>query len=1042
PGNILITSDGEGGAKLKLSDFGLVHRSTQDLLAPTTGAPMYMAPEQLRGGWRQFGPWTDLYALGCVAYEQCCGRLPFRGQTLYELAYQKMSKDPPALTPRMAIPRGFEKWVLRLLSKDAYERFRCAADAAWALIQLGDPSAQSASFIAADASSPEVKTRRDTLGDAPWTLESDPAHLAENTLYTHLTMATTPFGLGSQQVHAGALSEISRDLPPLPQTWQSATPSAASTRLVGAGLGLFALRETPFVGRSHARDVLWDQLRASHAERRPHAAVVRGGSGVGKSRLGSWLVEHAHEVGGADVLRAVHQAEAGGRGGLVRMVKRYFSASGLTRAKSYEQVLTQLEVFAQPKDNIQKDALAIVELMFPGDSEEIPGVDAQERVGVLTSAERLEVLATLLDYISRERPIILWMDDAHCSPEALTFTRMILEDERAAELPVFVLLGVHQGASGASSMQDLEAICGSERTQTITLGPMDRQEHERLRDLLLPLEPELFDHLYQLTQGNPMFTVQLVRGWVERDALEVGRGGWTPRAGVELFSSASIDQLWDQRLDHLSWSMREELHPLQTRIALELAAVLGLEVELDLWREGCQDLSFKLPEQLPLELAARAVMRFDGERARFVHDDVRRVLLERAEEAGRLTMHHECAAHVLQHRLKSGIGDTEGLSRVVAHLVRAGAVSRAIESLTKLARLSQCRGAFGVASGHLDALQELLLKHELHERDADWILLDELRAISQWASMGVAPALKIIDHALERAVDTQDTALLARLHLTRARLLWEAGRREECIASCHTSSDAFAEVGDGLGVAKTLALYTRLHLSRRRLKLAAEYAFTGVELCQSLEGEVPLGEVYGARAHLDLAIAQIHAERERFDQATVVLERAQRMFREIGDRLHAGVVRFEFGRLAHQRRSMKAAERFYLDAIAELEGVDHVVHALPKLHYGIMLLELGDVASARGLLVEAVELLRAHGHNSTLTLGYLATAAVWASSEDAVRWGRDFELALRYVERSCVPGPELAVCAELGADALARAGQWASAARAHESAAGFWRLGG
>jgi serine/threonine protein kinase len=41
------------------------------------GTLEYMAPEQCRGQLERFGPWTDLYALGMMAYELCSGGLPF-----------------------------------------------------------------------------------------------------------------------------------------------------------------------------------------------------------------------------------------------------------------------------------------------------------------------------------------------------------------------------------------------------------------------------------------------------------------------------------------------------------------------------------------------------------------------------------------------------------------------------------------------------------------------------------------------------------------------------------------------------------------------------------------------------------------------------------------------------------------------------------------------------------------------------------------------------------------------------------------------------
>ena len=40
------------------------------------GTVYYMAPEQVRGTWQEIGPWTDLYALGCLAVHLVSGAPP------------------------------------------------------------------------------------------------------------------------------------------------------------------------------------------------------------------------------------------------------------------------------------------------------------------------------------------------------------------------------------------------------------------------------------------------------------------------------------------------------------------------------------------------------------------------------------------------------------------------------------------------------------------------------------------------------------------------------------------------------------------------------------------------------------------------------------------------------------------------------------------------------------------------------------------------------------------------------------------------------
>ena len=80
PENVLLTSRGN----VKIADFGIArayNALTQRLTAPgmAIGTPAYMAPEQATND--PLGPYTDLYALGVIAYELLSGRPPFRADT-------------------------------------------------------------------------------------------------------------------------------------------------------------------------------------------------------------------------------------------------------------------------------------------------------------------------------------------------------------------------------------------------------------------------------------------------------------------------------------------------------------------------------------------------------------------------------------------------------------------------------------------------------------------------------------------------------------------------------------------------------------------------------------------------------------------------------------------------------------------------------------------------------------------------------------------------------------------------------------------------
>jgi serine/threonine-protein kinase len=92
PANILRFGSDEQ-PRFKLTDFGIARalepetiQHDEGNLASSADTPHYMPPEQLMGKWRTFGPWTDLYALGCTAWELACGSPPFAGRNVAQMA--------------------------------------------------------------------------------------------------------------------------------------------------------------------------------------------------------------------------------------------------------------------------------------------------------------------------------------------------------------------------------------------------------------------------------------------------------------------------------------------------------------------------------------------------------------------------------------------------------------------------------------------------------------------------------------------------------------------------------------------------------------------------------------------------------------------------------------------------------------------------------------------------------------------------------------------------------------------------------------------
>ena len=112
PANILLAEE-DGRLVPKVADLGVARRLYQGPEARLTqtgealGTPPYMAPEQLRDSSRA-GSAADIWALGVMLYEMVCGRRPFPGDTIQEIA-DAICRGPPA--PRSLSPDLPDAWA-------------------------------------------------------------------------------------------------------------------------------------------------------------------------------------------------------------------------------------------------------------------------------------------------------------------------------------------------------------------------------------------------------------------------------------------------------------------------------------------------------------------------------------------------------------------------------------------------------------------------------------------------------------------------------------------------------------------------------------------------------------------------------------------------------------------------------------------------------------------------------------------------------------------------------------------------------------------
>ena len=130
PGNVLLENRPEGVHAL-LSDFGLSkHVDSVSGLTKTgqwVGTVDYAAPEQVQA--KETGPYTDVYALGCMLYETLTGEVPYPSEREVDKLMAHLIGPPPVVTERAPdLPEAFDDVVETAMSLEPGDRYASAGE--------------------------------------------------------------------------------------------------------------------------------------------------------------------------------------------------------------------------------------------------------------------------------------------------------------------------------------------------------------------------------------------------------------------------------------------------------------------------------------------------------------------------------------------------------------------------------------------------------------------------------------------------------------------------------------------------------------------------------------------------------------------------------------------------------------------------------------------------------------------------------------------------------------------------------------------------
>ncbi|MGW6204260.1 AAA family ATPase [Streptomyces sp. NPDC055089] len=416
--------------------------------------------------------------------------------------------------------------------------------------------------------------------------------------------------------------------------------------------------DTPFIGREQELAELRLLLRKLTADPRSHLVTVYGEAGLGKTRL---LREWLRDCPAYGEGRCRPYGETGTLSPLAEAVRQVLAAVGEDAGLAGLPVHERIEA---------EQALRLLRSGLLADGTPSPSAD-----------DTLMALACLLDALSRERPVVLVLDDCHwASAPLLDMAERLLDElDRSAVAVVCAarpeLLEAHPGWGS-----------GRMRSASLMLTPLTREEAALLAGELIEVAAHrqgVLEGALDRAEGNPLYLEHLTAVAAQCDDLPL-----------------TVHALLGARIDAL---------PPEERTLLQLAAVLGREfrpadlTELADAEHSCPGGSAaglrglvrrRLVEPGGRTLAMSSVLRFGSALVQETayRGMAKKVRARRHEHAARVLVRHEAGdaavgTHLARaHRLLAELGmrdeDTDGLrTRAAGLLIRAGAAALARSDL-------------------------------------------------------------------------------------------------------------------------------------------------------------------------------------------------------------------------------------------------------------------------------------------------------------------------------------------------------------------------
>jgi DNA-binding SARP family transcriptional activator len=682
--------------------------------------------------------------------------------------------------------------------------------------------------------------------------------------------------LGEQSLRGLTRPERLFELRPKRRSTEAVTHEVASVPLpapiVRTVAGVFVARDVELARITS----IWKELEAGQ----PHLVLIAGEAGIGKTRLAAEFATSVHG-GGATILFGRCDEDGG---------------------EPYQPFAEALRAYVAAAPAAATLGGSHLARLLPD-----LGLGAAPSLGDADAERR-----ALFDAVARVlgeggTSVVLFIDDLHWAdgPTLLMLRHLLRAD---VDSPVMVVAtyrdtDVDRSHPLSSTLADLRRETNLTR---IALSGLDvdgvvAYVEATAGQELDERERGLANVVYEQTEGNPFFIVEVLRHFVETGAVYRSEGRWhtditsTEDAGLP----EGVRDVITRRLDRL---------PEIANRALATAAVVGPEFSLAVVSRVLDDAGDdELLDALEQSVRAGVINESAPGQYLFTHALIRQTLYDELTSTRRARLHRRVGEAI--EAFPGADVHVEALAHHFAEAALDGQIAKAVDYALAAGFRSMERAAIDAACKHFERGMQLI------ELDApiDYVrraALGHALATARWATGDRAGAVPLATRAARDAVQADDNDRLARVAMLLAGMS-ELGVKDETIeAMCHEALGRLGAADRALRARVLAALGRYLAFAAGDSRTGAALTGEAVTLVRDVAEPTLVMGVLNARI---LALQGLGESHEQLALANELLELSEE---HANDRAHAE------GLVARCQAHLELGERDALEVdIATLEGL-------------------------------------------------------------------------------------------------------------------------